>query len=91
MSDEDNGDKAQDIEVKDSWLWIKDAKGYGSVTVTLITISFWLTSIAYVLGLFEGQFYGFKLRPFDVSASAAYFGTICALYGGRKWTEAKFK
>ena len=91
MADEPNRDNDTiDIEVKDSWMWIKDSKGFGSVTVTLMTVSFWLTSLAYVLGLFDGQIYGFHLRPFDVGAAAAYFGLCASLYGGRKWTDAKY-
>lgn len=82
-----------DVKVKDSFLWIKDVKGYGSVTLTFLTVAFWITTVAYVLGMFEGTipWVNFKLRPFDVGASTSYLGLCTALYGGRKYTEARYK
>lgn len=74
--------------VKDSWLWIKDSKGYGSVTVTFVTVAFFVTTFAYVLSIVE-KFGPVSIRPFDVAACSAYFIPILTLYFGRKWTEAK--
>lgn len=94
MADEPKDDvlvSVPDDEVKDSWLWIKDSRGYGSVSVTILCISFWVTTFAYILSLFEGEFHGFKLKPFDVGASSAYFGACLAMYTARKWTAAKYK
>jgi hypothetical protein len=76
-------------KVRDSWLWIKDSRGYGSVTVTFVTIAFWVTTIAYVLSLVE-KIGPVAIRPFDVGACSAYFIPILTLYFGRKFTEAKF-
>lgn len=76
-------------KVKDSWLWIRDAKGYGSVTVTFTTVAFWVTTIAYVLAIFE-KIGPISIRPFDVAACSAYFVPVMTLYWGRKFTEAKF-
>lgn len=76
-------------KVKDSWLWIKDSKGYGSVTVTFTTIAFFVTTLAYVLSIFE-KVGPVVIRQFDVAACSAYFIPILTLYFGRKFTEAKF-
>jgi hypothetical protein len=75
-------------EVKDSWLWIKDSKGYGSVTVTFMTVAFWVTTLAYILSIVD-HIGPVQIRPFDVAACSAYFIPILTLYFGRKWTEAK--
>ena len=74
--------------VKDSWLWIRDTKGYGSVTVTFVTIAFFVTTLAYTLSIVEA-IGPVQIRPFDVAACSAYFIPILTLYFGRKWTEAK--
>lgn len=76
-------------EVKDTWLWIKDSRGFGSVTVTFLTIAFFVTTIAYVASIVESVG-GLAVRPFDVAACSAYFIPILTLYFGRKATEAKF-
>ncbi len=85
-------EKLEDVQVKDSILWIRDSKGFGSVTLTFLTVAFWITTVAYVLGLFEGTIpvIGLKLRPFDVAASTSYLGIIVGLYTSRKFTEAKY-
>lgn len=75
--------------VKDSWLWIKDSKGYGSVTVTFVTVAFFVTTLAYVLSIVE-KIGPVTVRPFDVSACSAYFIPMLTLYFGRKFTEAKY-
>lgn len=74
--------------VEDSWLWIRDSKGYGSVTVTFVTIAFFVTTLAYILSIVE-QLGPVAIRPFDVAACSAYFIPILTLYFGRKWTEAR--
>lgn len=89
--DKKNDESGQDPDkVIDSWIWVKDTRGYGSVTVTLLLISFWVTTIAYVLSMFEGEIYGFKLKHFDVAAATSYFGACLATYTARKWTSAKY-
>ena len=75
-------------KVKDNWFWIRDTKGYGSVTVTFVTIAFVVTTLAYVLSIFE-KMGPVQIRQFDVAACSAYFIPLLTLYFGRKWTEAK--
>lgn len=75
--------------VKDSWLWIKDSKGFGSVTVTFTAVAFWVTTMAYVFSMFE-KIGPLVIRQFDVAACSAYFIPVLCLYFGRKATEAKF-
>lgn len=74
--------------VKPAWYWIKDSKGYGSVTVTFTTIAFWVTTAAYALSIVD-HIGPVSIRPFDVAACSAYFIPILTLYFGRKWTEAR--
>lgn len=78
----------QPEKVKDSWFWIKDSNGNGSVTATLMTIAFCVTTLAYVLSIFE-KIGPVVIRPFDVGACSAYFVPILTLYFGRRWTEAQ--
>lgn len=75
-------------EVKSTWYWVKDARGYGSVTTTLVFIAFWVTTFAYVLSMVE-KVGSVTIRPFDVAACGTYFIPILTLYFGRKWTDAK--
>ncbi len=77
-------------EVKPAWYWIKDSKGYGSVTVTFLFIAFWVTTTAYVMSIVD-HVGPVSIRPFDVAACSAYFIPLLTLYFGRKFTEAKFK
>lgn len=79
---------ADPTEVKASWLWIKDSKGFGSVTVTFVTIAFFVTTLAYMLSIVS-HIGSLQIRPFDVGACSAYFIPILTLYFGRKWTDAK--
>lgn len=76
-------------EVKPTWYWVKDSKGFGSVTVTFVTIAFFATTAAYILSMIE-KIGPVAIRPFDVGACSAYFIPILTLYFGRKYTEAKF-
>lgn len=87
VNDDDAGG-ADPIEVKPSWIWIKDSRGFGSVTVTFVTIAFFVTTLAYVLAIVE-KIGPVNIRPFDVGACSAYFVPVLGLYFGRKWTEAK--
>jgi hypothetical protein len=87
--DSDISPDGDPVKVPDSWLWIRDSKGNGSVTVTFITIAFFVTTLAYVLSVVE-HIGSVAFKPFDVAACSAYFGTLCALVWGRRYTEAKF-
>lgn len=75
-------------EVKPAWYWIKDSKGYGSVTVTMVFISFWVTTFAYIASIVD-KVGPVSVRPFDIGACSAYFIPILTLYFGRKFTDAK--
>ena len=83
-----------DIEAqKPSWFWIRDDKSTASVTVTFTTIAFLVTTLAYLVSIFDtatvlGQ--QFTFRQFDVSACSAYFVPILTLYFGRKFTKARY-
>lgn len=81
--------KQNQTKVKRSHLWLRDASGEQSVTVTLIAVAFFVTTIAYVLSIF-GNIDGMQIRAFDVGACAAYLSPILALYGARKFTDAKY-
>lgn len=75
--------------VAPAWYWIKDTKGEGSVTVTLVFVAFWVTTLAYVLSIFE-KIGPMQIRQFDVAACSSYLIPLLTLYFGRKFTEAKF-
>lgn len=70
------------------WYWIKDSKGYKSITVTLVFVSFWVTTFAYLVSLVD-SIGDIKFREFDVGAVSAYLIPILGLYFGRKWTDSK--
>lgn len=74
---------------KASWIWLKDSAGYPSVTVTMLTVSFWVTTVLYIISQFH-SIGPIQFRPFDVGACGAYFGSILALYFGRRFTDAKY-
>jgi len=78
-----------DLVIKPAWYWLKDASGEKSVTVTLVFVSFWATTIAYLLSMF-GKIGPVDIKSFDVSACSAYMIPILMLYFGRKATDAKF-
>jgi hypothetical protein len=85
-----DGPVTDPTEVKPSWLWIKGADGNGSVSTTLVTVAFLITSIAYILSIVD-HVGGVSFRPFDAGACAAYFTPICALYFGRHWVDTNAK
>ena len=76
-------------QVQPSKFWLRDSRGYGSVTLTILMVSFFVTTMAYVLSIIE-HIGSLSIRPFDVSACAGYFIPILTLYATRKFTEAKF-
>jgi len=73
---------------KSSWFWIKNSAGQASLSVTFLTISFLVTTTAYIISMFEG-IGSLKLRPFDVGATTTYFVPLLTLYFGRRWTDAR--
>lgn len=89
MSD-DKEKKVKDLESpKKSWFWIRNSSGQASLSVTFLTISFLVTTAAYIFSMFE-QVGSLKLRPFDAGATSVYFIPLLTLYFGRRWTDAKF-
>jgi len=74
---------------KASWFWIKNSSGEASLSVTFLTISFLVTTGAYILSLFD-EIGGFKIKPFDTGATGTYFIPLLTLYFGRRWTDAKY-
>jgi len=70
-------------------MWIKNSDGDKSATVTLMWIAFIVTTIAYIAGMFV-QIGPVVFRQFDVGAASTYFIPILTLYGGRRWTNAKY-
>ena len=80
------------VKIKDNWFWVKNATtGSASVSTTFVLIAFLLTSLSFVMNMFEGQIFGFTLRPFDVGAVNSYLTPMILLYFGRRFTEAKYK
>lgn len=80
---------AESEKIKPSWFWIKNSKGDPSLSVTFLSISFVVTTAAYVLSMFE-KIGPFTPKSFDVAACGAYFIPLLTLYFSRRYTEAKF-
>jgi hypothetical protein len=76
--------------VPDSWFWIRNDKGKGSVTVTFLTIAFLATTLWFVASMFE-SLGPVKMRPIDEGAVTVYFIPLLTLYFGRRWTDANAK
>jgi len=74
------------IPIPPKW-WIRNSHGYGSVTLTLLVIAFAVTTISYILSMFE-KLGPVSFRQFDVGACSAYFVPLCTLYFARKHTQA---
>lgn len=74
---------------KASWLWLKDSSGYPSVSITMLAISFWVTTLAYILSIVS-KVGPIEIRQFDVGASGAYFGLVLSTYVARRFTDAKY-
>jgi hypothetical protein len=72
-----------------SRIWMKDSSGYPSVTITFLFVSFWITTIAYVLSIVS-KIGPVDIRPFDVGACGAYFGIIFSAYIARRYTDARW-
>jgi len=90
MSDPINSEVANAPEViKTSKLWMKDSNGYPSISVTMLAISFWVTTLAYVVSMFS-KIGPVEFKSFDSGACGAYFGLILGTYVARRATEAKW-
>jgi hypothetical protein len=75
--------------IRSSKIWLKDSQGHPSISVTMLAISFWVTTLAYVLSIVS-KIGPLDIRPFDVGACGAYFGLILSTYVARRFTEAKY-
>lgn len=81
--------ETKDVDsVKPNLWWIRNSKGYGSVTLTFVTIAFIVVTLAYIASIVE-KVGPLTMRPFDSGACAAYFTPLLALYFGRKWSDSK--
>jgi len=74
---------------RQSKLWMRDSTGKRSATITIVWISFIVTTLAYLASIFDvvGPV---KFRTFDIGACSTYFIPILSLYFGRRYTKAKF-
>lgn len=70
------------------WYWMRNDKGQASITATMVFISFWVTTLAYLASTVN-KVGDLEIRSFDVAACTAYFVPILTLYFGRKWTDSK--
>lgn len=73
---------------KHPWYWIKNSAGNPSATVTFAFVSFWVTTIMYLLSSI-GRVGDVEFREFDTAAVGAYLIPILTLYFGRRWTESQ--
>jgi hypothetical protein len=73
---------------KKPWYILNDSRGHGSVTVTLLFVSFWVTTLAYIASLVH-KIGDLEFREFDPAAVSAYLIPILTLYFGRRWTDSK--
>ncbi len=80
--------KAPEV-IKTSKLWMKDSNGYPSISVTMLAISFWVTTVAYIASMFS-KIGPVEFKSFDSGACGAYFGLILGTYVARRATEAKW-
>lgn len=76
--------------VPDTWFWVRNDKGKGSVTVTFLSIAFLATTLWFVASMFE-SLGPVHIRPIDTGAVSVYFIPILGLYFGRRWTDTNAK
>ena len=80
--------KSRKEKDKKPWYILRDARGQGSVTVTLMLVSFWVTTFSYVASMLS-KVGNVEFKDFDSAAAGAYLVPILTLYFGRKWTDSK--
>jgi hypothetical protein len=81
-------DSLPQTSTKTSWVWIKDTNGRPSMSATFATVAFFVTTLSFVLSMFE-SIGSLKFRAFDVGACGAYLVPILTLYFSRRWTADK--
>lgn len=69
------------------WYWLRGDKGVTSISATLVFVSFFVTTVTYLLSTVE-KIGDVSFREFDVAACGTYLIPILTLYFGRKWTDA---
>lgn len=79
---------APDKKANVSRLWINDTNGNPSMSATFATISFFVTTVIYVLSMFE-KIGPVTIRSFDAGAASSYLIPSLGLYFGRRWTDSK--
>lgn len=75
-------------DTKTPWYWIKNSSGKASASITFAFVSFWVTTVLYVLSSIKSCG-DTEFREFDSAAVGAYLIPILTLYFGRRWTETK--
>lgn len=75
--------------IKTSKIWLKDSSGHPSISVTMLAVSFWVTTLAYIASIFV-KIGPVEFKSFDSGACGAYFGLILGTYVARRATEAKW-
>lgn len=73
---------------KANWWWMKDTNGQASVSITMVAVSFFVTTLAYIGSIFV-KIGPIEFRQFDAGACAAYLIPCLSVYFGRRWTKAK--
>jgi hypothetical protein len=87
--DNSNLNAMPDMRPSVSRFWMKDSSGFPSVTITFLFVSFWITTLAYVLSIVS-KIGPVEIRSFDVGACSAYFGIIFSAYIARRYTDARW-
>ena len=77
------------VPPKPYWFWMKNSRGEASASLTLLSVAFTVTTIAFLLSMFE-VLGPLTIREFDVGAASVYFIPLLSLYFGRRFTDAKF-
>lgn len=79
----------ENSDKKVPWWWMRNDKGVQSVSVTLASVSFFVTTFVYLASVFE-KIGPVSFRTFDVAACMAYFVPSLSLYFGRRLTDIKY-
>jgi hypothetical protein len=82
--------KSNAVDNQSPWYWIKNSSGKSSASVTFAFVSFWATTLLYILSSVKscGEI---EFREFDSTSVGAYLIPILTLYFGRRWTETKLE
>lgn len=74
---------------KTYWFWMKNSKGEASASLTFMSVAFVVTTLVYILSIFE-TLGPITIRNFDVAAAGVYFVPLLSLYFGRRFTQARY-